>query len=106
MKIICAICGYNCENQHHPFDFVEDENIDKINLELILISQPVKYFDWMRCKGNTPEMYEAILNAMQEACNTVINRCASNASCLFDSSTQYNANIHVITNVKNEITKW
>jgi len=24
MNRICAICGYDCGNEHHPFDYFED----------------------------------------------------------------------------------
>ena len=58
--------------------------IKEINLEEILISTPVKYFDWWRMKGNTPEVYNAILNAMKEACNQTVDLCAENATCESD----------------------
>lgn len=25
MSRSCAICGYDCGNEHHPFDYIDDE---------------------------------------------------------------------------------
>jgi hypothetical protein len=36
-------------------------------LENILLKQEVKYWDWLRCKGTTPTVYQGIMNAMYEA---------------------------------------
>ena len=55
-----------------------------MNLEEILTSTPVKYFDWWRMKGNIPEVYNAILAAMKEACYQTVDLCAENAKCESD----------------------
>ncbi len=42
------------------------ENKKDKSAEEILLSKKVKYWDWLRMKGTTPSVYNAILEAMEE----------------------------------------
>jgi len=44
---------------------IEPDVYDK--LEAILLKQDVPHWDWLRCKGTTPNVYQAIINAMHLA---------------------------------------
>jgi len=41
---------------------IEDKKYDE--LESILLAIEVPHWDWLRCKGTTPNVYQAIIDAM------------------------------------------
>jgi hypothetical protein len=58
--------------------------MEQINFEEILTSTPVKYFDWGRCKSNTPTVYQGILKAMKEVWNLAIQKASKEVKCKSD----------------------
>jgi hypothetical protein len=45
--------------------------------ESILLSKEVKYWDWLRMKGTTPDPYNAIIEAMVEFADERCNNCGA-----------------------------
>jgi len=61
--------------------------------EEILLSKEVKYFDWLRMKGTTPSVYDAILEAMRELAREraigLMNWAAKNRYVFIDYGTGF-----------------